>query len=216
MPFPTTSLLDALTYANGSLSGKGAWLGEVDGAGTGLRIVSNHIENQAGGGFQSNYYSTSYAADQEVYATLLALPATNERIIFYVRVQGPGTATFDGYSVTFRNGVSPGAFIERVDDGVFTAIGTDSSPAIALGDKLGVEASGTTITAYHDDGGGWVSRGVATGQSAYNTSGVLALEISGTGNQVDDWSGGSVGGVPPAVQDPMPIAAGHVGRFGPF
>lgn len=161
MPQPTAPVRDTFTGTAGTLlttydsTNWGTWAGlsssRIAASGTALADSGS-----AGSGC---YYKTSYAADQEVYATIIALPPTSAlSFLLACRIQNPtnlGTINYYDLRWTY-NSATPDVFtINKTVAGTTTALATDSTGSfdLAANDKLWLNAVGTTITLYRYNSG---------------------------------------------------------------
>lgn len=201
MAFPTTGILDNFNRANEQPVGGGWNVNSIAGPGVipTLRVVSNQLANDAGGGTSGQYWDTQFGPDIETFATIgVKPPADNSNIaVLYARGQNLGTTSLDGYVLyVFNNGTTERFLrIYREDDGndtlLVTAQMTDGD--YEVGDKVGIRVVGSTITAWENiAGAGWVQQATAT-DSTYAGLGYCGFVwLDGTTGRMDDFGGGTV------------------------
>lgn len=193
MAFPTTSVLDTFTQADGPLSAN--WTAGVDASQIAApTVVSNAAKGGTNGGPNEAYWNVAtFGADCECYLTL-ANTANGEDVQVYARVTSPG-ASSSGYSVLYRPSTTF-IRIRRIDSGAYTSLSADTTISIlGDGDKIGIECVGSTITAYKYTGGAWSSV-VNVTDATYSAAGYIgmALTNSGSGAGGDNFGGGTISG----------------------
>ena len=101
-------------------------------------------------------------------------------------------ATWDGYTCHAQVD-NDRILIERVDNDARTQLGASVAFTWADGDKIGLEAIGSTIKGYIDDGGaGWVEM-LSRSDATYGSAGYLGLlTIASANTRYDDFGGGTV------------------------
>lgn len=198
-----TGIIDSFTRANASTLGA-AWDDDIAGLGfhPSLYIVSNQCAKGAGGGFQSNWYLTSYGANQEVYATVPTLPDGNGGSLL-ARIQNPGTVNAAFYEVGIMAGDN--YYLSRITDcaggGRTLAYADDSGVACVAGDKVALSCIGSAIKLWRDSGSGWVNIYSKT-DSNINASGYLGIWVQNiTVGILDDFGGGTISAGQTVVPD---------------
>jgi hypothetical protein len=195
--FPSTGVLDDFNRADGAL---GANWNNID-PGYPLPVVASDQAACANSTIDpSAYWTTSFAADQEVFVKLGEYPAGDSTVLM-VRISGslPST-TEDGYAVYF-DGTS--VAIRRSDNGVKTTLATFPMSASEL--YAGVRVEGSAIFAYvSSDGITWRVAGAAhdTTYAAAGYIGFFSNVPSNTIHHYDDFGGGAIV-VPTAESDVM-------------
>lgn len=188
MAFPNTSVLDAFTRADAATLGA-SWGIDVEANYPSLAIVTNRAAPAAA--FKSNYWLSQFAADQEAWATLVALTAASWiRLVIRGQNLGPN-ATF--YMITVD---STGAFfIDKQVAGTVTNLQVvGGAGTVVAGHKVGVQVIGTTVKAFKDTGGGFVEVGSVV-DTAITGAGYIGIQIgNGTGAILDDFGGGAISG----------------------
>lgn len=196
MAFPSNGILDNFNRAN---------IDPADGnisypifpAGGAPEILSNALGNRGG---STSYWNGAFAADQEVYCTMVALPGLGTGGIgVFGRIQTPNTVGIDCYFVTFYRDSTPseimrfakfinnaGALIDDVDV---------SGYGFAAGDGIGMSIIGSQITGYWNDvgGGGWTAIATRT-DTDITAGGFIGLGDQGNnvGYLLDNLGGGNV------------------------
>jgi hypothetical protein len=139
-----------------------------------------------------SYYNTSYAADQEAYATIPTLPGSGGSVSLTGRIQDPGLGTNDFYQWTYTVGTGWRMFVV-IDDG-YTQLGsTSASPVLAAGEKIGLELTSNSQKGYHFTAGSW-SVITTTSDSQIVTAGFIGIEMADATVALDDLGGGAIGG----------------------
>jgi hypothetical protein len=195
--FPTSSVIDTFNRANEDpLSDGGKWsIGPDDFGGTNnLRVAGN--ECFQGLATSSNGYRNDqdYGPNCEVYCTINQLPSTS--VVLYARCVNIGSGTTDGYVVYFDLFASPDSLVIcRMDNDGLTVLGAGITMGtnFVVGDKVGMECIGSTISAYAYQGGSWSLLGSRT-DSTYSAAGKIGVRLSDSGSnaRIDDFGGGTV------------------------
>lgn len=195
MAFPTTGILDNFNRANENPAV--GWTADWYNLGNlGIKVVSNEaVSIAAPTGLCNAYMPAVYGADQEAYGKMPAKPDADNDFIVTVRIQNPDSASLNAYfaQLTVRSGTDE-VNIWKVVNNVSTLIAGPISQEFAAGDQLGIEAIGTTITAYRHNGTSWASvtsvvNGDVTGTGSVGVA--FNSPISGLGS-LDDFGGGTV------------------------
>jgi len=182
--FPTTGILDDFNRADANPL-DGSWTNGFWGDGN-LRLVSNQIYAVSGWG-GARYNAATYGADSEVY---LSIPYSSTVAFLHLRVGGTD-ADPDSYAFRYQSG-DAASNLRRLDDGVQTQLGAAFTATISTSnDKLGLEAIGSTITAYRYVSGAWASLASRT-DATYSSAGYLAVEFDQSVWKGDDFGGGTV------------------------
>jgi RHS repeat-associated protein len=178
--FPTTSVLDNFNRTENPLSTN--WVSPLLGA-----IQANGSTAQGGSAQNASVYTTDFAGDTEVYATISTKPDSGQALALGLRGRDTGSvSTIDGYDlvIVVQSGTDTW-MIRRVDNGVATTLASGTQE-YASGDQFGLSIIGTTLTAYYNG----MVLGSAT-DTTYAAAGKLSLTIIGTSARVDDFGGGS-------------------------
>jgi hypothetical protein len=183
--FPTTPILDDFNRADEGPPPSANWTGPMTAGGpNGLQVVSNQCQRGApyGGAW---WNASTFGPDSEVYLTARG----SSDFYVYLRMTGAlGTSAQTGYRA---NWFGDEVRIRRVDSGSGTVIGGPYAvTGPVTGNKFGLEAVGSTITAYVDTGSGWTAVGSVV-DATYSTAGVIGVETDGT---FDDFGGGTAEG----------------------
>lgn len=188
MAFPTTGILDNFNRADESPA-----TGWSDGPAAtvymagGVRVLSNVLAPVSGDSW--DYYNVAqYGPDCEVYATVSTYPVSTW-IELGLRGAPINNTSMDHYHL-FADG---GLFrIKRADNSSNTQLGADITRSLGSGDALGLEAIGSTLTAYYKaSGGSWASQASRT-DSTYIQSGSFLIYIADANWRIDDFGGGTV------------------------
>ena len=168
MAFPATSLLDDFNRADNA--NLGANWNENIYAGTPTHGVTSNQAKPAAT-FKSNYWASQFGADQESWATLVALPTSGSGGVarLFVRLQSPGGGE-SAYHITV---VSSGDYyLEKDVAGTITTLQTlGGVGTFQAGWKLGLNVTGSTIKCYQDTGTGWAQVGTDQTDSAVSGAG---------------------------------------------
>lgn len=186
MAFPNSSLLDAFTRADAASLGA-SWGIDVEANYPSLAIVTNRAQQAAV--FKSNYWLTQFGADQEVWATIVALQsAAFMRLILRGQNLGP-TATFYYLTIDY-NGA---CYLDKQIAGSSSNLSTIGGAGfVAAGNKMGVQVVGSTLKVFKDTGGGFAQVGVDVTDATITGAGYIGMMIgNGTGGTLDDFGGGT-------------------------
>lgn len=193
MAFPITSLLDNFNRANENpiaTGWSGPWRHENTNqqqlSGNGLWYTSSGLTN-------SSYWDLdTFGPDCEAWIDVSSLAASQFPGVG-VRITSPG-ASWAGYSLTVEgpNSVSTWRISSR-DGTTLTNIATQGSVDFTSGQAIGLEAIGTTITAYKKIGGVWTNV-VSVVDSTAAGAGYIGASHSNYTNALDNFGGGTVVG----------------------
>lgn len=194
MPFPTTGVLDDLNRANATPL-DGAWtLAWYADESSSPNLSGNAIHGKTNNvfwGIRSN--ATNYGPDCEAFFSIPTVDAASD---FTITVRVGGTlANPNGYTFKAFPGGSQG-FIKRIDAGSETTLGAafTVNTTFAAGEKFGLSAVGTTLTAYYFTGGVWTVAATRT-DATYTGAGAIAFEGAAANiaaMSVDDLGGGTI------------------------
>lgn len=160
-----TSLSD-WTGLGGSLTASG-------GQGAGATAAADNISYLTGG---------SYGPDIFFGLTIATVPGDNEYVLLFARLN---SATLSGYFVSIvKSSGTDTMYIRRITGGVPTTLNSWSQE-VASGNRIGIDCTGTTISAYVDTGSGWTLVGSVT-DGTYTAAGTTAVSIFNTVGRVDD------------------------------
>jgi hypothetical protein len=183
---PTGSLLDDFNRANGGAGSN--WASMRSGTYATMNVSSNAAVDSSSTQFAWNFWSPATFADGSAYVTVATYGAS-DTIRVGARVTNGGTTTYSGYFVSVN---SSGAWsIIRVDNGGSPGtLKSGATQTIAAGDKIGIEVTGTVVTAWFNRGGTWTQELTydTAGDATKYSSGKLALEFKTS--TLDDFSGG--------------------------
>jgi hypothetical protein len=198
LAFPTNAVIDDFNRADSNPI-DGIWTNDVFAA-DGCQLTSETLRKEGSGSNNGCYVTASIAStDREVFATLPNATnhsgSTNFSLLVCI-VGGVGSANADGYGVMFRKitGDTDQLRINRIDNAVFTQIGSNILQEVDDGDKLGAEhfVAGDLINLwFKDGGGGWTQLGSESGSSVYNcTNAHVGVVVANTSHWVDDFGSG--------------------------
>jgi len=209
MPFPSTPVLSSFAGANEDpLSEGGAWA-KPDSANHGLQLISNAVSATAAATDRAYWTGSSFVVNSEAYCTLTTVPALDTAAGVDVRLKDVGgTNTLDGYTAWFNNAAVDEIIFYRRDNNVPTQLGaTVTSAAWATnGNKIGISAQDTTITAWWFNGTVWAAGGTRT-DATYTSGGFIGLAGNNTTFRADDFGGGTtIPDVIPFIPHRMPLA----------
>lgn len=194
MAFPTTSVLDNFDRANSTGLSNANWSTDYDAAGRAAHDIVSNTAEAPGGGFGSNWWNVAtYGPDCEVYATLSVMPTTQAARI-HLRLNGQGTAGVTGYELEcLADGTG---FLKRIDGGNFntnTVIHDfDTLTVWQVGDSMGLEAVGSTLTAYRKRGGTWAVLDSAVDANHSGAGHIHMMTQNETVARFDDFGGGTI------------------------
>lgn len=157
-------------------------------------LTSNHVTGQGLSTLQLMYWNAdSFNTNHYSQATLGGNSLTSAATYAGVaaRVQTTGQ---NAYLFGFFSGSGNGYEIRKIVAGSISAVQTCTGTP-ASGDKLKLEANGTTLTAYVDTGSGFTQVGQATGQNDF-TNGAAGMfgYNGGDAFTLDDFAADNVGG----------------------
>lgn len=186
--FVEPPIVDNCNRTEDPLSNSGFWSG---------RVISTHTANIAGNGTQCRRNATtdeasvasvgSYGPDTTLAASLPdATGGTSARPTLYIRLQSADVLNAtDGYRcATFPSAATPTVQIHRIDNSVFTQIGTTNHD-LNDGHRWACRAVGTSIEIWTDTGGGWTQVLQVT-DATYQSAGKIGLGTLGSDTGQDD------------------------------
>jgi hypothetical protein len=191
MAFPTTGVLDNFNRADEGPPPSANWTDTWTGLGGGTLVNSNELGTPFYG---DSYWSAStFGPNSEVYVTIAYWDYT----YYAVRLQDPGTS-YSCYRLDHGQAEESETFLSRVDGGFVTQLGAYLSAATAgTTGKVGIEASGTSISMYEDAGGGWSLVGTRT-DGTYTAAGYIGVGFGTASGLLDDFGGGTIAAAPTA------------------
>lgn len=154
------------------------------------------------GSFAADVWAAPFVADQEVWATVVALPPTGTFFRLPVRIQDPTKAGNDPsaqYHITIWDDGT--WYLEWLEDGQSeTFLDLGSFGLVEAGWRVGLAAIGNTLRAYKDTGTGWQQVGTDVNNSRVRAGGYIGMYSgSGTGQLIDDFGGGTIAGPNPSI-----------------
>src|SRR5688572_9537768 len=200
MPFPTTGVLDTITYSDGYLDYGGTnWSNPIfQGDGEHFVVVSNQLMDNSTvdlTGSAQAYWDVSFGPGAEVYIEYPALwQAAGSDGQLFINTANEDTGALDGYRFRFSwsSGTTWSYGLRREDDEVSTTLGSDSTMTFVAGDSLGLEhAVGGTITMHRKTSGTWSALGTRS-DNTY-TSGHIGISkgFNDTTSRLDNFGGGT-------------------------
>jgi hypothetical protein len=192
--FPTTSILDTFTRANGSLGA--SWIDSSSGY-TGCLISSNKvIDSGAGADICGDVWSTSFNADSHIFMEIPTVPTT-EGFLIGLRLSTSNWATANGYFIQYTadggNNLSPNGTLAfgKLVAGAPSQIGNIISLGLGAGEGLGLKVTGNTFQVYYKYSGQWGLIGTFT-DSTYSAGGYIGfLLVQDSAVSIDDVGGGN-------------------------
>lgn len=207
MAFPTTSVLDSFTRADGALGAN--WGTPVTSGNPACKVATNQIAPNVDTGnspYADGYWSAAtFGPDSECYATVTSV--ANAARALYARVVNPGNAsTLAGYDLQSSFGAVTTWGLYEITNNVETLMGATFTQTVSANDAIGIDCIGTTIAAhYKASGGSWTTLASRT-NSAHSAAGNIGVSMqpgSGSANRMDDFAGGTISGGAAAVQQEL-------------
>ncbi len=197
MAFPTTSVLTSFTGTDEDpLSEGGNWTTGASVAITGLGISGNQTRTSNQAGARSGiamYDIAQYGGPCEVFTTLSVLPTNGAGATYVFARISALTTTPNGYSLDWRlTGGVPTMRLLRYDAGVTSDVVSSWTQALSVGDKIGLELNGSTLTPYVFTGGSWITTGSPGTDATYGAAGYIGFGITDVNARVDDFGGGTI------------------------
>lgn len=197
MAFPTTGVIDAFTYADGSLdtASSNAWQLDPmnDAAADGLSVSSNQVRTTVTplGVGAAWLNSSTYGPNQEAYFDTVTIGGY---FGIYLRLQSPSnsSSTADGYLVEIED---TALTVYSITNAVGSAISTTQTvTALANGDGFGASIIGNTIQAYRRSSGTWSAYGATRTDSTYTSPGYLGVVAVHASARpvIDNFGGGTI------------------------
>jgi hypothetical protein len=212
MAFPTTSVLDNFNRSDEGPPPSASWAADpYNDSEPGLEVVSNQVRGSAWELCSSYYSASTYGEDSEAYVTVVDLPADSAVVMLGCRIQDPDSANVDAYVLEYTQLDAPDTDewkLYRVVNDAWTQLGATVEQDLSAGDKIGLEAIGSTIKAYQYTGGSW-SEVMSRSDSNVSGAGYLALSIQNADRDCDDFGGGTV----VAAASAMPMAVDSFRRW---
>lgn len=194
MAFPTTGLIDNFNRADEAPIAS-PWINSIYSGDAQMNLTTNALQ-RSGSGWGSAYYGGStYGPDCENYITIAAVGGASDGLEIAVRVTNGDTSAPNGYFLHI-SGTNGTWQFWKMTSGTQTSVGTSVDPAftIGVGDQIGVEVVGNTLTAYHKpSGGSWSSVFSRTDSTSPHTgAGNLGFLVQSNSWRLDDFSGGTI------------------------
>ena len=186
--FPSTPVLDSFVQTPGALSPN--WQSPaLQDSGT-VKVPGSGSTSSSAGTSSATWTHTQFAADQEAYVTVPALPAAGG----FLQVGGRVSSTAGSKVSLYFLRVTPSKNLwdlrKKLNGAASTSMGTFTAP-FAAGDAIGIKMSGSTITAYHEAGqGAWSSVGSVT-DTSIAAGGYLTFTLGDTTVRGGAFGGGN-------------------------
>jgi hypothetical protein len=207
MAFPVNGVLDQFNRADGGLGS--AWTANLFGSETGTLAIASNAATGPSADVGRSWWNASVtsSADCEVFIDLPTVDTTR----VFSRIINPGSGSASGYAASF--GFSGVLQYHRIDNAVRTVLGANEAWDATAGDSVGLDVTGSTLTAEQKVGGTWSSVS-SRSDATYTAAGVIALELTDVIVSADSFGGG------PFVSGPGPMILGQPDlrrpSFGPF
>lgn len=213
--FPTTGVIDTFNRANGGIPGStsssgATWASDsIDGNWSSNLVVSANQMKLSAAGTVNSYLTPSYGPDAEVYVDVPTLPPNGQYVALFARIQAPGGSSGDYYGLVYTHNTAGNATytLRRYIDITWTDLITTSAPALAAGDGLGLEVTGTgatvTVRAMRRTAGLWGQVTTVGDSSASRiiAAGGIGVEVSATTTLLDNLGGGTARAWDPYFSD---------------
>lgn len=173
---PQVSIVDSFDRANTGPPPSASWTNIF---GDGMKVVSNQLAyNSGGGGETLDYYNgLTSVKNVEAYVTI----ATRADFNMYWRLDSGATNAYFLEYQSAANNIVIHSYVASVD----TTIGTYSSVGLANGDKIMIRHIGSTIETFKSVSGVWSSLGTIN-NAAYATGGRVGFYAANTTLRLDD------------------------------
>ena len=196
-PGPLTPVLDNFNRADNSGPPGPNWThmpGLSSGASNDLFISGQQITGRAGA--DADYFNMQpFAADSEVYVTVVAKPSVNLDIVaLLLRYQNPSLTTSSGYQAWFinENGATDQyRIVLRTNGETGSVLASTTGPELSPGDQLLFRAIGTSLQLWRGSGGVW-TRILATTDSTIRQAGYVGLLTHNSTVRLDNFGGGTL------------------------
>lgn len=201
MAFPTTSVLDAFNRADANpLTGSWANYPRLN---TGRFQTLSNVARPGNLGITcaEHWTGATYGPDTEVGCTITSLPTNvGERFELLLRANNPTLTTSQSYRMRVAKAASGYDWtIWFLDTATSTQISAaPTNTALAVGDQIGFEAIGTTLTGYRKPSAGSWAQVLTDSHSTLSAAGYIAAAMNADAAGIDDFFGGTVaaGGAP--------------------
>ena len=181
--FPSTSILDSFTRADGPIGSN--WLGATQN----YSIATNTLQN-VGGNTDPIFWQSSFGADQEVFMTITSMDTTASEVDLVLKAQD--TTPCNLIEVWYQPSRGTAQVWTCHNWGTWTQHGSDIPLSLAAGDQFGARAQADgTVTVYKN--------GTAVGSATIDSSwpyvansgygGIWLIDAPGT--ILDDVGGGA-------------------------
>ena len=190
MAFPTTAVLDDFTRANNADLGTNWTVLSTYGT---LNVISNTAGPSTTAARGEYWNVGNFGPDCEVYFTISTMVTNNGNNFDLMLRVTTESGAWDGYDteMTWSSAGTDQVGIYRADNGVLTQLGASIGQNFATGEKIGLEAIGSTIAVYRFASAAWSQLGTRT-DATYNTAGKIAFFCDHSSGRMDDFGGGTV------------------------
>lgn len=186
------ALLDNFNRANETpLSNGGAWKGPIFSGDAQLLLNGNRVSAAGSSVWADSYWATKFPSNQ-IVGYEIAAKVSSRIFEMSVRIQNPGTSNLNLYYCAINT--STGAWeLGSVVKGVEATVGTGSK-ALTVGDKVYLEASGTTIRCIHETAAGVKTTVIEKTSSAVSGEGFIGASLLSNGTElaIDNFYGGAL------------------------
>jgi hypothetical protein len=198
MAFPATSILDDFLRPDGDWGSN--W---TTAFGDAAPVIVSQQGTSSGGGWSGAIWNqTTFSGAEENWWTVQT--TSDNRMVIYLRLDGSG----NGYALdlnTLQNVSAAQNFhIAEVATFSLTTIASTRQD-IASGDSFGLQAVGSTLTAWYKAAAGAWTAILSTSDPTFPRGGSLGVEIFNNVTRVAPFGGGSI----PGLSDTAPIIGGH-------
>ncbi len=115
--------------------------------------------------------------------TVATVPADGEGLFVCARITNLPAANGYFVSVVKSSGTDT-MYVRRLTGGAATTLNSWAQE-VAAGNRIGIDCTGSTISAYADTGSGWFLVGSVT-DATYGAAGTIAVDIFNTAARIDN------------------------------
>ena len=178
-----SSVLDDFNRANGPVGS--AW-SVVYGGFTSFSVSGNVAVDSSSTSYAWEFWNgQQFGPDSEAFATVESVSGDVVRVC--ARMVTPGGSGRSGYCVQQKAGSWS---VVRLDKGTSVQLGSAVTQSVAVGDRVGIVVSGSSVQAWYAPAGGSWTQLESQTDSTYTAAGYLALESRGSA--IDDFGGGTI------------------------
>jgi hypothetical protein len=201
--FPAAPVLDSFARSTGAL-GPGWQSPALADPGT-VSIEQSGATMSSAGAASATWNGGPFAADQEVYLTVPTLPQSSGFAQVAARVSTQSPTNISCYLLRVTPSTGTWDLRKKLNGATSTSMKSVTAP-FAAGDALGLEISGSTITAYRKPSGGAWTAIVSSADTAIPAGGYIAFALGDTTIRGGAFGGGSIPQVPAPPSSPPPAA----------